>query len=285
MAVPRPSVGLLISYLSFAVVGCGGGYSSPAPQPSPGPSVISSMQGSWELQFHSDSSSSNYVVLEANLTQTGTKIFAGAAGALVYQGKGPQTSIPLTVAGGNCASGGASQVTVDGVLSNQQSSTETFTFTVTESGASGTSVISASASTDGSSILNGTFTVPAACGFPADHGTFTGYKDTVAFATEAYSGTLNSSTDVIVANFTSKANSFDLTLSGTDNGAQFVLNGSTVGFSLNLAGDIAGRAINWFALYDTTYNTFLIYDANFHLLGSLHPGSGPFDYIRTIHNP
>jgi hypothetical protein len=70
-------------------------------------------------------------------------------------------------------------------------------------------------------------------------------------------------------------------VSGTDNGAQFVLNGSTVGFSLALTGNIGTKAVNWFALYDTTYNTFLIYDENFHLLGSLHPGSGPFDYART----
>lgn len=136
-----------------------------------------------------------------------------------------------------------------------------------------------------SKIINGTFTLPAFCGFPADHGTFTGYKDTVVFATEGFTGTLNGSADVIMANFTSKAGSFDLTLSGTDNGAQFVLNGSTVGFSLTLTGNIAGRAVDWFGLYDTTYNTFLIYDANFHLLGSLHSNSSPFDYIRTVRHP
>jgi len=282
---PRSIAGLLLLSLSMAATGCGGGYSAPAPQPSPSPSVISSVQGSWELQFHSDSSSSDYIVLEANLTQAGTKVFAGTASALVYQGKTLQTSIPLTSPGGKCAGGGASQVTLDGMLSNQQTNTETITLTVTESGSAGTSVITATESTNGSNIVNGTFTVPAACGFPAGQGTFTGYKDSVFFSNQAFSGSLNSGADVIVASFTSTANSFDLVFSGTDNGGQFVLNGSTVGFSLALTGNIAGKAVSWFALYDTTYNSFLIYDTSFHLVGSLHPGSSPFDYARPARNP
>jgi hypothetical protein len=80
------------------------------------------------------------------------------------------------------------QVTLDGTLTNQQPTTETISFVLTETGTLGTAVITASASTNGLSILDGTYTIPAACGFPADHGTFTGFKDSVAFATSNYSG-------------------------------------------------------------------------------------------------
>ena len=135
------------------------------------------------------------------------------------------------------------QVTLDGMLTTQQATTEKITFTLTESGALGTAVITASASTNGSDIIDGTYTIPAACGFPADHGTFTGHKDSVAFGSTVFSGGLNSGTDVIMANFTSTANSFDLAVSGTDNGAQFALTGSTVGFSLAVTGNIGGHAV------------------------------------------
>ena len=288
VTVPKLFVGLLTLCLSLADVGCGGGsYSSPqptpqpAPQPSPGPSVLPSVQGPWEFQFHSDSSSNDYTVLEVNLTQTGTKVFAGAASTIVYEGAPLQTSIPLTSRGGKCDSGAAGQVTLDGALTSQPPATENFTFTLTEDGALGTAVATASASTDGSKILNGTYSIPAACGFPAEHGTFTAYKYSVVFGSDVYSGTLNGGADVIVATFTSTANSFDLAVSGTDNGSQFVLTGSTVGFSLSLTGNVGGNTVNWLGLYDTIYNTFRIYDSSGHLVGNLHPGMGPFDYGQT----
>jgi hypothetical protein len=95
VTVPRLFVGLLTLYFSLAAVGCGGGsYSSTTPQPSPGPSVVSSVQGSWEIQFHSAGSSNDYAVLEVNLTQAGTKVFAGATSALVYEGAPPNINPP-----------------------------------------------------------------------------------------------------------------------------------------------------------------------------------------------
>jgi hypothetical protein len=168
--------------------------------------------------------------------------------------------------------------TLDGTVTNQQPTTYAIAFTLTENGALGTAVITASATTDGSSILDGTYTIPAACGFPADHGTFTGFKDSIAFAASVFSGTLNSGSDVIVASFTSAPNSFDLTVSGTDNGAQFVLTGSRVGFAVSLTGNVGGKSVDWFGLYDPTYNSFLIYDSNDHLVGSLQPGADPWGY-------
>jgi len=284
LTVPKLFVGLLTLCLSIADAGCGGGsYSSPTPQ-SPGPSVVSSVQGSWEFQFHSDGSSNDYTVLEVNLTQAGAKVFAGATSALVYQGAPLQSSIPLTSRGGKCDSGGTSQVTLDGMLANEQPTTEKITFTLTEIGTLGTAVVTASASTDGSKIIDGTYTIPAVCGFPEEHGTFTAYKFPIAFGSGVYSGTLNGGADVIVATFTSTANSFDLAVSGKDNGAPFSLNGSTVGFSLSLTGNIGANAVNWFGLYDPIYNTFGIYDSDDHLLGRLQQGTGPWDYGRAAGN-
>ncbi len=265
----------LILCLSLLDIGCGGSSYSPPVQGPPGTPLVASVQGSWELQLHSEVSPNEYTVLEANLSQTGTKVSAGAPSALVYQGTTPLLSIPLTSRGSKCDSGAVGQVTVDGTLTNQQLTSETMTLVLTETGTLGTANVTASATTDGSSILGGTYTIPAACGFPADHGTFTGFRDSVAFAADVYSGNLNSGADHIVANFTSTANSFDLTVSGTDNGAQFALTGSTVGFAVNLTGNVGGKAVDWFGLYDSTYNSFLIYDSNDQLVGSLLAGAHP----------
>jgi hypothetical protein len=212
-------------------------------------------------------------VVEVNLSQIDSHVFAGASSALVYQ---TPTDFPIRISrfGGQCDSGAAGEVTVDATLSNPGTAHETVSFTFTEHGAMGSAVTTASASTDGMSISGGTYSIPAACGFPEDHGTFSGYQYSVRFGPmDTYSGTLNSGSDVIVAFFNSTANSFEIILSGTDNGGQFVLGGATVGFSVSLTGNIAGKAVNWFALYDTTYNVFDFYDSNAKLVGVLHEGA------------
>lgn len=161
----RSYVGLLVFLLAFVVIGCAGGsYSSPTHQ---APEVLSVVQGAWEIQFHS-AESNDYTVLELNLSQTGTKVFAGATGALLYHGTTLQTSIPLTSRGSKCDSGVVGQVTLDGMLTNQQSAAEKITFALTETGVLGTALITATASTDGAKISDGTYSIPAACGFPAD---------------------------------------------------------------------------------------------------------------------
>jgi hypothetical protein len=233
------------------------------------------MKGSWEMIFHSEVSPNVYKIFEANLLETGTHVFAGAPSSLVYQGAPIGTSVSLSQLGGQCDAGPLGDVTVDATLSNQGPSLETVSFTFTETGALGSVVTTASASTNGVNITNGTYSIPAACGFPADHGTFSGYRDSVYFAADVYSGILNGGADVIVAQITSTPNSFDLTFTGTDNGAQFGLAGSTVGFSLRLNGTVAGSAVNWFGIYDPTYNSFRIYDSSAHLVGNLHPGANP----------
>jgi len=231
------------------------------------------MQGSWEIYFHSDVSPNDYIVLEANLSQAGTRVFAGATSALLYQGQSatPSSSlVGLNRFGGKCDSDGKDEVIFDGTLTNQQPTTESVAFTLTENGAVGSSVINASATTNGLNIPAGTYSMPAACGFPEDHGTFQGYQDSLKFSgADSYHGTFNSGTDGILVRFASDPSGFGLTATGTDNGTPFVLSGSTVGFSLTLTGTISGDAVAWFGLYDTTYNTFKFYNTDAKFLGSL----------------
>jgi hypothetical protein len=269
---------LIILPLSLLNIGCGGGsYSSPAeptPQPSPNPAV-QSMQGSWTMSFHSDVSN-DYTVLEANISQSGTHVFAGATSALVYQGTSLQTTIPPTSLGSKCDSGAVGTVTLDGTLANLQPTTEALTFTLTQTGALGAAVINASASTNGANIADGTYTVPAACGFPDDHGTFQGFRDYFKFSgADTYTGTYHG--DTILVNFTSASTGFGLSATGTDNTAAFTLTGSSTGLFLTLTGDISGQPVTWLALYDSTYDTFGIYDSNAKFLGSLG-GPSPWDY-------
>jgi hypothetical protein len=107
------------------------------------------VKGSWNIYFASAVIPNSYTVMEANLTQTDTKVFAGAESALVYQGTTLQTTIPLTSLGSKCDSGEVGPVTFDGTLTDNQSASQTLTFSLTENGAVGTVVLTGSASTSG----------------------------------------------------------------------------------------------------------------------------------------
>ncbi len=226
-----------------------------------------SMRGAWIFLFHSGVSDS-CLALEANLSEVGNHVFADGTSALVFQ---PITCASSTIEmqlehlGGECDRGSVGDVTVDGTLSGGAVS-----LTLSETGALGSVVATASASNNGASISNGTYSTPAACGFPEDHGTVEGYQDPLAFSGETYSGTLtfNGGAHAIVARFTSSAN-FELSVSGTCDGTPFVLSGSTIGWSLNLTGSIAGGQVNWFGLYDPLYNNFAIYNSDSTFVGYL----------------
>ena len=73
----------------------------------------------------------------------------------------------------------------------------------------------------------------------------------------------------MVVHFGSDSAGYGLSATGTDDGASFVPNGSTVGMSFNVTGTISGHAVTWFGLYDSTYNTFRICDLDAKLLGTL----------------
>ena len=90
---------------------------------------------------------------------------------------------------------------------------------------------------------------------------------------DTYYGTFQG--NAITVHFTS-GTGFGLSATGTYNGTPFTLTGSTTGLSLTLTGKISSQEVTWFGLYDSTYNTFRIYDSEAELLGTL--GGNPFDY-------
>jgi hypothetical protein len=269
-------------FLSLSPLGCGGGgYGSSTGSGgngggsgggNGGGASVVSMQGQWEILFTSTVSPTNYTVLEANLTQAGTHVFAGAPSALVYQSTGYSLTpylLKISSFGGQCDSSGTDEVTFDATLKNVTATTGTLTFTLTETGALGSALTTATVSTDGNQF-NGNYSRPSACGFPEDHGTLQGFQYPVRFSgVDRYHGNFNSGADGIVINFTSDNAGFGLTASGTDNGTPFALTGSTVGQLLILSGAVSGHPVTWFGYYDSLYNAFDFYDSDAKFLGTL----------------
>jgi hypothetical protein len=235
-----------------------------------GASVVS-MQGQWEITFTSTVSPNMYTVMEANLTQAGTNVFAGAPSALIYQSTGySSTAYLLKVSsfGGQCDSNGADEVTFDATLTNVTAASEALAFTLTETGTLGSAITTATVSTDGK-VLKGEYSRPAACGFPEDHGTFYGFQYPISFSSvDHYQGNLNGGADGVVITFVSTTG-FGLSASGTDNGTPFTLTGSTVGQLLTLSGTVSGHPVTWFGYYDSLLNSFDLYDSDAKFLGSL----------------
>jgi hypothetical protein len=268
--VCRAALRLPIISCALFVVGCGGGYMAPPAQQQPPPPPAATLEGSWEIHFQSLVTPSNATVVEANLSQSGAHVFSGAPGTLAYRGTGPDAvEIPLTQFGGNCDSGGNDQVVFDGMLTTT-GSTRTITLTVTETGTLGSSVITGTASTDGSQFTSGTYSIPAACGFAEDHGTFEGFRDSFQLNPgDTFSGTFNGGADAIVMRFANDATGFGITASGTDNGTPFSIPGSTTGLSVTLSETVSGNTVTWFGVYNTTYNWISFYGPDGKLLGKL----------------
>ena len=176
----------------------------------------------------------------------------------------------MTRLGGQCDHSKAGAVVVDATISHLEMKSEVVTFTIAQEGDLGTVAFTATATSNGQAVSNGAYTIPASCGLPADDGTFVGYRDSLQFSGESYSGTLNGGTDVIVVGITS-ASGFDLTVNGTDNGTLFSAADSVVGFSADLDGIVAGNSFHWFVLYDSTYNNFRVFGANDKLIGNFRP--------------
>ncbi len=263
----RAQAKLSVLALVLLFGGCGGGHDTGFQPPPAGVSV----QGAWEIVFHSAVSLNDYIVLETNLTQAGTHVFAGAPSALVYQAK-PQAPnsalIQLSRLGGRCDTNGTDKVTFDATITNPTPSSETLAFTLIETGDLGSATTTASVSTDGTQI-SGDYSTPASCGFPEDHGTLSGFQSSLAFVDD-FSGTLNNGADFVSAFAESGGNNpLNLVFSGTDNGASLILHGSTVGFAVELNGSIDGQPVKWFDVYNPTLNVFQIFGPDGKLLGSL----------------
>ena len=280
----RSALLLAVLSLSLSTFGCGGGYGSSTGSGgngggtgggnggSGGGASVVSMQGQWEILFTSTASPTKYTVLEANLTQTGTNVFAGAPSALIYQSTGFSSTaylLKISSFGGQCDSNGTDEVTFDATLTNVTAASEALTFTLTETGALGSAITTATVSTDGKE-LNGEYSRPAACGYPEDHGTFHGVQYPTRFSgVDHYHGNFNDGADGIVITFASDTAGFGLTASGTDNGTPFTLAGSTVGQLLTLSGTVSGHPVTWFGYYDSISNAFDFYDSNAKFLGTV----------------
>jgi hypothetical protein len=129
-------------------------------------------------------------------------------------------------------------------------------------------VITASASITAAGAISGTYTLAAACGLPEDRGTISGYKDSTKFsAADVYRGTLDG--NAVVVWFASATGGAEATAGGTYNGAPLALAGFASGDALTVTGTISGQETTWFALYDSIYNVFRIYDSDAKLLGIL----------------
>ncbi len=203
------------------------------------------MQGPWELVFQSDINPGLPTVLEMNLTQSGTHLTAGATSTLAFEGQGTGTwaiAINLSRFGGECNNSGTDEIVFDGTLADQTSASQPMTFTLTETSASGSAAITgtATATMGGSIAIDGTYSLPAACGFPEDHGIVQGFKDSAKFSSgQSFSG--NFAGHAMVVNFAYDSSGFGMTASGTDNGAPFTLTGTTVGMSFTATGTISNQ--------------------------------------------
>jgi len=263
------AVGLLLTILS----GCGGagstiggggtGNGDHIPPPTP-----TTLGGRWEVFFQSNVARNEFIVLEANLILTNKHLSSETNGAVIFSAQGPlpyQPVLQVTHLGGGCHDGVEDEVIFDGTVEEPKSGTQSASFTLTENSTLGSAVITATASISPTGLISGTYTLPAACGFPEDNGTISGNKDDSNFSAQVYKGTLDGkSVSLSFALGTTGA-----TASGTYGGTPFSLAGFASGDALTMKGVISSQETMWFVLYDSLYNLFRIYDFDANLLGTL----------------
>lgn len=277
-----PNQCVCVSLLAILCLsGCGGGGSASSNNPSsPPPPVPANVQGQWDSVAHSSVSPTGYVFVETNLTQTGTDVFAGQSSTFLVQGvQDPNNSnlIDLIGLGGECDNGALGDTSLQGTISNQTS----FSFTLTDAGTLGTSTTTGTAtiSQSGSQLSGGNYSTPAACGLGADSGTITGTH--IQPFSGSYAGMLYGGTDAVIVSL-SQTN-YTLSVSGTDNGAQFTLSGGVVGATFDEKGTVSGQAVEFVGIYDPTANDFLVFDTGLNYLGTLKSGTNPQTVVVGEH--
>jgi len=259
---------LFVILFSF---GCGGGSSSSGG----GTFTPANIQGQYETVAPSNQNSTAVAVIEINFTQTGMNVFAGKQSVVLIQGTQTSTGITLNSLGGECDNGVLGN---DSIQATFSSATQ-LGLTLTEAGSLGTTNITGNANvaSDGSQITSGTYNAPAACGFVADSGTFTGTK--IQPFSGSYAGMLNNGADAVIV--TVSQSGLNLTVSGTDNGTAFTLTGSVVGATFDVVGSISGLQVEDVGIYDHTNNTFLVFNTSLTFLGTLHAGTNPQAIVRS----
>jgi hypothetical protein len=182
--------------------------------------------------------------------------------------------------GGACDHGALGDDSIQATVSGQ-----TLSFTLTEAGSlgTGTSTGTATVSSDGTQITSGTYTMPAACGFVGDSGTVTGAV--IKPFSGTFAGMLANGATTDAVTVTISQSNYNLSVTGTDNGAPFTLSGTVVGATFHVTGTIAGRSVEYVGLYETAANDFRVYNTSFNSLGVLNAHCRilqPFDEWRSL---
>lgn len=246
-----PMFALLVTLLS-----CGGGSGSGSgvgSQPNP-----VNVQGKWEvIALSTLNPTAPYpdTLIEANLSQTGSSVSAGAQSvALVpfYHNGGANWGIAnptVNVCGGTGE-------TIDATITAGTS----LTFTLTESGPDGTYTVSGTAmiSADGKTMI-GTYTSAAACALPADAGSLTGAL--VPSFSGTYTATFSDGSTAALT-VTEDAN-YNLTINATEQGQAFTLSGEAVGGGFSVSGTVPGAGeVTYEGVYLTSELVPLIMNIN-----------------------
>jgi hypothetical protein len=273
----RPAVVTSFLITAILITGCGGGTRSPAALTKPALTPID-IRGQWQFITQSAVKAGRIVIIEANLAQTVADVLADKSNVVVIQGTGGVSGIAFSGFGGECDSGALESDEVQATISNQTQ----LSFTMIDAGSLGTGSSSGTAtiSSDGTQITNGTYTTAAACGFDADNGAVIGTSIKPFAGT--YSGILTdgATTDALIATVTQTG--FDVNLVGTDNAAPFTLGGKAVGATFDVTGTIAGRAVEYVGIYELSTNDFRVYDTNFNFQGVLQAGTITFPISVTV---
>src|SRR5580693_8654153 len=238
----------------LALAGCGGGAStSPAPVAPIPTSTTASVSGQWQIVAHSNVNPASSILVEANFTQSGSTVTADKSSTVLIQG------VPgaFTGLGGECDNGVLGDDSVGSTISGQ-----TISYTLTEAGSLGTATSMGSATISGTQLTGGTYQTPAACGFAADSGSFTG--TTIAPFSGTFAGQLQNftgSTDAV--SVTLSQSGYTLTAVGTDAGTPITLTGKVIGATFDVTGMVQGQSREYVGIYDTTSSSFLVYNNQF----------------------
>lgn len=274
------TAGLAAVAFSLLLAGCGGGSggSSDGGGSSTAVPNAAAIVGPWQIQATSTTNQGAAVLIEANLSETGSGTLT-ASGFVVISATISGNQLNITGAGDECQQAGT-EIESSGSISVEEASGET-QFTLTETGQNGsvTATGTITFSSDGKSIVSGSYSLPAGCGFPADAGTLAGSQVVVPSGT--YSGMLSSSngTSTVILTLTAGQN-YQITGTGTVDGTPISLTATVLGSSFNATVTESGTTTTFYALYDATGNDFLVYDEYLDYLGQLSAGSNPQAQIK-----
>jgi hypothetical protein len=260
---------LLSASLTLMLFGCGGNSSGGGNQ-TPPPPTPAAVAGKWEFVAVSTLNPGEAfpdTLVEANLSQTDTMVSAGtAATSLVpfYSNPGGYgVELPVqNVCGGT---GETISATVSG---------QTFSFTLSEAGPSGTYIVTGTATINANGqVMTGTYTSAAACGFPNDAGNLTGTL--IASLSGTYLITFSDGS-TSPATVTEDAN-HNVTVNGIAQGQAYTLTGEAIGGGVTVSGDIPEFG------QDTYYGAYLTSQlvTLFPLVNNISTAQGEFIFLNS----